>query len=136
MDDYVYDANGNMTSDLNKGITNIDYNHLNLLTEVVFDNNPNKKITYIYDATGIKQKEHFLNTVIAWFGHVEQFANKEGGIHLSNIIDFHAVLNPENRKKGRNKLEELVISSLESFFTADNRSVTIVDGDNIKGRIS
>jgi len=27
-DDYTYDANGNMTSDLNKGITAITYNHL------------------------------------------------------------------------------------------------------------
>ena len=28
--EYVYDANGNMTKDLNKGISNIQYNSLNL----------------------------------------------------------------------------------------------------------
>ncbi|NAS12392.1 DUF6443 domain-containing protein [Poritiphilus flavus] len=55
-DDYVYDPNGNLTQDLNKGIQTggISYNHLNLPTEVKFDNNNQKKITYIYDATGVK----------------------------------------------------------------------------------
>ena len=55
--EYTYDVNGNMITDANKGITGITYNHLNLPTEVVFDNNQNKKITYIYDASGIKQKK-------------------------------------------------------------------------------
>ncbi|NER13111.1 hypothetical protein GWK08_06650 [Leptobacterium flavescens] len=55
--DYSYDANGNMIKDNNKGITSIDYNHLNLPTEVVFDNDQNKKINYIYDAAGIKIKK-------------------------------------------------------------------------------
>src|SRR5690606_34428325 len=32
--DYTYDDNGNMLSDLNKGITGITYNHLNLPTQV------------------------------------------------------------------------------------------------------
>ncbi|NHN28197.1 RHS repeat-associated core domain-containing protein, partial [Flavobacterium jejuense] len=51
-DDYAYDANGNMTSDQNKGIGSIVYNHLNLPTEINFANN--EKISYIYDATGRK----------------------------------------------------------------------------------
>jgi len=41
-DDYSYDENGNLEIDKNKSITGITYNHLNLPTEVVFDNNPNK----------------------------------------------------------------------------------------------
>ncbi|UII76265.1 DUF6443 domain-containing protein [Flagellimonas sp. HMM57] len=57
--EYTYDANGNMVRDLNKGIgtTGIDgitYNHLNLPVEVKFDNDDLKKITYIYDDSGIK----------------------------------------------------------------------------------
>ena len=35
-DDYTYDANGNMITDKNKGITAITYNHLNLPTTIVF----------------------------------------------------------------------------------------------------
>ena len=33
--DYAYDVNGNLTKDLNKGITGITYNFLNLPTEVL-----------------------------------------------------------------------------------------------------
>lgn len=51
--DYNYDANGNMTLDLNKGIsTDITYNLLNL-PEVVTRGTGNS-IRYIYDATGRK----------------------------------------------------------------------------------
>ncbi|MEP1095940.1 MAG: RHS repeat-associated core domain-containing protein [Cyclobacteriaceae bacterium] len=50
--DYLYDANGNMRKDLNKGITDITYNHLNLPERVDFDNGT--YITYLYDAAGIK----------------------------------------------------------------------------------
>jgi uncharacterized protein RhaS with RHS repeats len=45
--EYTYDANGNMTSDANKGITNITYNHLNLPTQVTMADGT---ISYIYDA--------------------------------------------------------------------------------------
>ena len=56
-DDYVYDFNGNMVEDKNKGITAIFYNHLNLPTKVEFNNNQNEKIEYFYDATGVKQEK-------------------------------------------------------------------------------
>ena len=53
--DYTYDANGNMLTDTNKGITsNILYNHLNLPTQVTLGLG---NIQYIYDATGVKQKK-------------------------------------------------------------------------------
>ena len=53
--EYQYDANGNMIIDHNKGITNIDYNHLNLPTQVTINGNGNNgTIQYVYDATGIK----------------------------------------------------------------------------------
>jgi RHS repeat-associated protein len=51
--DYTYDANGNMTTDQNKGITGtITYNYLNL-PELVTRGTGNT-IRYIYDATGRK----------------------------------------------------------------------------------
>ncbi|WP_299884403.1 DUF6443 domain-containing protein [uncultured Lacinutrix sp.] len=64
--DYTYDANGNMVKDLNKGIGNanengIIYNHLNLPVKVTFNNDPNKNIEYIYDATGVKQAKVVTN---------------------------------------------------------------------------
>jgi RHS repeat-associated protein len=51
-DDYAYDDNGNMISDQNKGIGRIRYNHLNLPTEIRFDNGG--IITYLYTASGVK----------------------------------------------------------------------------------
>ncbi len=61
--DYDYDANGNMIQDLNKGITSIEYNYLNLPTKVVLTaNGKNGTIDYIYDATGTKLKKIATNT--------------------------------------------------------------------------
>ncbi len=66
-DDYDYDTNGNMVKDLNKGIIGatdtdgITYNHLNLPTSVTFDGDPTKNISYIYDATGVKQAKVVTN---------------------------------------------------------------------------
>jgi len=55
-DDYSYDANGNMLTDKNKGITsNIKYNHLNLPVTIDFGENGN--ITYIYNALGQKVRK-------------------------------------------------------------------------------
>lgn len=58
-DDYGYDFNGNLNLDKNKGITSIEYNHLNLPVKVVFnsadESSPNPKvILYKYSATGTK----------------------------------------------------------------------------------
>ncbi len=55
--DYTYDANGNMIGDKNKGITLVTYNHLNLPTEIIFNNNSNTKINYLYNAAGVKLKK-------------------------------------------------------------------------------
>ncbi|AUC16625.1 hypothetical protein BTO06_16375 [Tenacibaculum sp. SZ-18] len=55
--DYTYDANGNMISDANKQITSVLYNHLNMPTEIKFNNSNTKKINYTYDATGVKLRK-------------------------------------------------------------------------------
>lgn len=57
--DYYYDINGNMTADLNKGIEDIAYNHLNLPERIYIASSEQGegKITYIYDATGVKLKK-------------------------------------------------------------------------------
>ena len=56
-DKYTYDANGNLTQDLNKGIEDIQYNCLNLPRLVKFKDQ--STITYTYAANGTKLRvEH------------------------------------------------------------------------------
>lgn len=58
--EYTYDANGNMLTDSNKGITSIDYNVLDLpqcistKSRVLFKENSNDTIYYTYSADGTK----------------------------------------------------------------------------------
>lgn len=52
--EYTYDANGNMLTDANKGITGVSYNHLNLPTQVDING---ENIQYVYDAAGVKVKK-------------------------------------------------------------------------------
>ena len=49
--EYTYDNNGNLTKDLNKNITNIQYNSLNLPNEVLFDNGATQTYRYMADGT-------------------------------------------------------------------------------------
>jgi RHS repeat-associated protein len=52
--DYVYDNNGNLTSDVNKGISSIAYNELNLPKLITFTKGT---LSYQYDASGNKLKK-------------------------------------------------------------------------------
>ncbi|MGC3946361.1 MAG: Ig-like domain-containing protein [Chryseolinea sp.] len=57
--DYLYDKNGRMTTDLNKGISLIIYNHLNLPSRV--QKNTGEYVRYYYDATGGKLRQEVYN---------------------------------------------------------------------------
>ena len=52
--EYTYDSNGNLTTDLNKGISNISYNCLNLPSAVTFSDG--STIVYTYAGDGAKLK--------------------------------------------------------------------------------
>jgi RHS repeat-associated protein len=74
--DFEYDLNGNMTIDKNKEIINIEYNHLNLPTKVEFaTSNPNaftaKYISYVYDATGVKQAKYVQEEGLSGVSSIE-----------------------------------------------------------------
>ena len=59
-EEYTYDANGNMTSDRNKGISSITYNMLNLPQTVLFEDG--HETCYTYAADGRKLRvEYRLN---------------------------------------------------------------------------
>jgi RHS repeat-associated protein len=79
--EYTYDGNGNLKVDLNKGITSISYNYLNLPKEIVFA--PNKKIEYFYDAVGTKQKKKVTNGAVIT---TTDYAGKS--IYQNNALQF------------------------------------------------
>ena len=56
---YAYDASGNMMRDLNKGISNITYNLLNLPGEITFSDG--RKVKYIYTADGTKVRTTYYD---------------------------------------------------------------------------
>lgn len=64
--EYAYDANGNMTMDLNKGITSIKYNVRNLpqsikmkITDDLSQTEEEKEIKFYYDADGGKRRVEY-----------------------------------------------------------------------------
>ena len=89
----AYNNNGNLTQDLNKGITNISYNLLSLLQVVTFSNG--NTITYLYTADGRKLRTvHVTNgtaTTTDYCGNViyenstqKLLLTEEGYIDLAN----------------------------------------------------
>lgn len=102
--EYTYDANGNMTKDDNKGITNITYNHLNLPVNVTLAGGT---INYTYDAAGNKLRKvansttteyagnyKYVNGTLEFFNHAEGYVQKDGSSfsyvyqykdHLGNV---------------------------------------------------
>ncbi|MBP1615010.1 MAG: hypothetical protein H6Q13_2458 [Bacteroidetes bacterium] len=75
--EYFYDANGNLTKDLNKGITGITYNLLNLPQSVAISNTLGQATnTYIYAADGRK-----LRTVQQWSS-----TNSKQTDYVGNVI--------------------------------------------------
>jgi hypothetical protein len=66
--EYYYDANGNLTKDLNKGISNIAYNLLNLSMRLAIANSSGSATNrYVYAVDGRK-----LKTVQQWNGGSKQ----------------------------------------------------------------
>ncbi|TRX34058.1 RHS repeat-associated core domain-containing protein [Flavobacterium sp. ZT3R18] len=113
--DYTYDSNGNLITDQNKGITSISYNHLNLPQEIIFNGNNETKITYIYNALGVKVEKivnfvgsfpggtgprglmdnigylngfQYKNGVLQFFPHSEGYVKPENGFtYVFNYCD-------------------------------------------------
>jgi RHS repeat-associated protein len=74
---YSYDANnGNLITDSGKGITNIEYNYLNLPTKVEFGST--KRIEYIYTATGVKLQKKVTNGSITTTNYAGAFIYENG----------------------------------------------------------
>ena len=101
-DTYQYDANGNLTADVSKGIIDVKYNHMNLPREINFSGGA--KINYIYNAEGVKlgkTSNNNTNTVkvdyLQGFQYEESqlsfFPHAEGYIKVTSGTFFNYVFN-------------------------------------------
>ncbi|MEQ8580623.1 MAG: DUF6443 domain-containing protein [Marinoscillum sp.] len=117
--EYRYDANGNMTSDANKGISNISYNYLNLPEEVVV---PEGTIYYTYNALGVKLRKFFDKTSGA-----DETTDYVGGIQYnSEALDFIRHGEGRARKSGASFAYEYNLTD-----HLGNVRVTVDDGGNV-----
>ena len=87
--EYTYDANGNATQDLNKGM-DVTYNHLNMPTLVNFGSG--NYIQYTYDALGNKlsQQVYKTNTLTNNRQYVGNVHYEDGVLQFVNINDGRA----------------------------------------------
>ena len=95
--EYTYDQNGNLTKDDNKGITNIDYNHLNLPELITLGGGT---ISYIYDATGTKLRKTVGSSVTEYAGNyiyqngqLQFFSHPEGYVTADGQGGYDYVYN-------------------------------------------
>ena len=79
---YAYDANGNLTKDLNKNIVDIQYNSLNLPSRIVFKNGDN--ISHVYSADGDTLTTDYCGNVIYENGVPVRLMTDVGYIALSD----------------------------------------------------
>ena len=78
--EYTYDQNGNQTKDLNKNISSIQYNSLNLPSKVIYGDN--KNMEYVYSATGEKRSVTF--NILVSGGNYSYCSNY---IYYNNTLD-------------------------------------------------
>jgi RHS repeat-associated protein len=95
--DYEYDDNGNMIEDKNKGIIDVDYNHLNL--PILVDFGSNNQIEYVYDATGVKlEKKVTDNSAVTSTFYASNFIYEEtsAGEELKFFSHPEGYVEPDN----------------------------------------
>lgn len=88
--DYAYDGYGNLVQDLNKGISSILYNRLNLTERITMSSGAYVK--YVYDAAGSKLAEELYNTSGALVKRIDYVGPF---VYENNVIQF--IMHDEGR---------------------------------------
>src|SRR5690606_32099717 len=115
LDDYEYDANGNMIKDRNKGISNITYNHLNLPTQIEFEGT-NDKITYLYNSVGQKLKKTVVySDSIKIVDYLDGFQTEERGSRTPKKRRSHKTNNSEQNHTATLASFDLEILNFQSL---------------------
>jgi RHS repeat-associated protein len=116
---YSYDANGNLTSDGNKNISNIAYNYLNLPQTISISGKGT--ITYIYDAGGSKLQK----TTVDYTNSTTTVTTYIGGIVFQNdVLQFFT------HEEGRVRANTTNTGYIFDYYLKDhlgNTRMTITD---------
>jgi len=130
--DYMYDVNGNLKEDLNKGINWITYDHLNLPYNVAV--NPTKgakgSITYIYDATGTKLEKRVHETPDSADGQKDTYTNTDyigSFVYQNNVLQFvgqeEGRIRPYGTDSGLVRLDTLLYDYFLKDHLGDTRMI-------------
>jgi hypothetical protein len=150
-DDYSYDLNGNLLTDLNKGIKNlggvagaagIKYNYLDKPDEINIPGKGTIKITY--DADGAKLKREYIAatggaTKVTWYMGMYQYEEIVGGttpkaLTLEFISFGEGRVRPVTNRADNNGYDALTLTgniSLPPYGTNDKGSIDFFITDHL-----
>ena len=139
-EDYSYDANGNQTTNPDKRISKISYNHLNLPEEITFSTGG--KINFAYDAEGNKlsqtvkegngkpsQTRDYIGELVFLNGNLDYMLHEEGRVayesgvyqyeyfvkdHLGNVRQV--LRQPKTETKLATMESQRALKEQEDFF--------------------
>ena len=120
--EYSYDVNGNMKEDKNKGITNIEYNYLNLPTKVEFGADHQNRIEWTYTVSGVKLEKRVYTSgaLTLTQDYVSGFVYKNG------VLEYFSNTHGRLKRKPNGSLRyEYMLSD-----QVGNTRVTFTDDDN------
>lgn len=118
--DYTYDSNGNMTKDLNKGITQITYNILNL-PQTVGIASPATQYTFTYAASGEKLR------VVEVQGTSTTTLTYDGPLTFEGAL-LKSIATPEGRINSNG-----YTGYIQEYMIADNQGNVRVTFDKYNG---
>src|SRR5690554_4099730 len=130
-DEYGYDKYGNMTRDDNKDITSITYNHLNLPKEIIFEDDENKKIIYLYNANGQKIKKTIFNSPnVSTVNYQSVFHYENGLLRFLTTAEGYVNFTTEGYNYIYNYTDHLGNIRVSYFLDLRTRSVAIIEENN------
>ena len=92
--EYTYDANGNLTADRNKGITEIRYNHLNLPWYIAFDTGDRLEYTYSAAGTKLQKRKHQVNMPTVTTDYAGAFVYEQGQPVFAHTAEGRVLYRP------------------------------------------
>src|SRR5690554_1567403 len=127
-DAFIYDDYGNLTQDKNKEITSIAYNHLNLPKEIIFENDENKKIIYLYNANGQKIKKTIFNSPsVSTVNYQGVFHYENDSLRFIATTEGYVNLTTEGYNYIYNYTDHLGNIRVSYFLDLRTRSVAIIE---------